>query len=261
MRYLRLYLHFVRFSFGRAMEFRFDFTLKIIMDCFYYAMHLSIFSILYSNTSTLAGWSKDQGMVFMASVLLVDALHMTIFASNMWMVPFLVNRGDLDVYITRPVSTLFFISLRDFAANSFVNLLIAIGIFATMITRLQLDYTWGAFLGYLLLILNGVLLHYVLQMIFIIPVFWTQSSKGFNDVFFSLGLAMERPDLIYRGGLRFLFTFIFPMGVIASMPARWFFGPNTPYLTAHLLGVTLVMWIGMLTLWRFGLRAYSSASS
>lgn len=251
----------MRFSFGRAMEFRFDFFLKIIMDCFYYAMHLSIFKILFTNTATLAGWREDQGMVFIASVLLVDAIHMTVFASNMWMIPFLVNRGDLDVYITRPISTLFFVSLRDFAANSFVNLLIALAIFVTVLARLETPYAWWELLGYLALIINGVLLHYVIQMLFTIPVFWTQSSKGFNDVFFSLGLAMERPDLIYRGALRFIFTFVFPMGVIASMPARWFFGPETPYLTLHLFGVTAFMWGVMLLCWRRGLRAYSSASS
>jgi len=243
------------------MEFRFDFTLKIIMDCFYYAMHLSIFNILFNTTSTLAGWSEDQGMVFISSVLLIDAVHMTVFASNMWNVPFLVNRGDLDVYITRPVSTLFFISLRDFAANSFINLLIAVGIFATMLSRLQVEYSFLSFVGYLLLIINGILLHYVLQMLFIIPVFWTQSNKGFSDIFFSLGLVMERPDLIYRGAIRIIFTLVIPMGLIASMPARWFFGPDTPYLSLHLLGVTAVMWGLMLFWWRRGMKVYSSASS
>ena len=261
MKYLRLYLHFVRFSFGRAMEFRFDFSLKIIMDCFYYVMHLSIFKILFNNTSTLAGWTEDQGMVFISSVLLIDAIHMTLFASNMWNIPFLVNRGDLDVYITRPVSTLFFISLRDFAANSFINLLIASAIFITTLSRLQVDYSFFNLLGYIALIINGVLLHYVMQMLFIIPVFWTQSNKGFNEIFFSLGLAMERPDLIYRGFVRIIFTFVIPMGLVASLPARWFFGPHTPYLTLHLLGITAVMWGLMLFFWKRGLRAYSSASS
>ena len=45
----------------------------------------------------------------------------------MWWLPMLINRGDLDYYLVRPVSTLFFVSFRDFAANSFVNLVIATG--------------------------------------------------------------------------------------------------------------------------------------
>lgn len=261
MRYLRLYLHFLRFSFSRAMEFRLDFTFKIIMDCLFYAVNLSFYKIIFLSTPMLAGWSEDQTMVFVSSYLLVDALHMTVFASNMWWLPYYVNRGDLDTYLTRPVSTLFFISLRDFAANSFVNLLIALGIFILALSNLQTPYTLSELLTYLGLILNGWLLHYVLQMLFIIPVFWTQSAKGFNDFFFSMGMAIERPDLIYRGWLRWLLTLVLPFSLIVSFPARIFFGPSTPHLLLHLAAVTLVMWGLMLWMWRKGLSAYSSASS
>jgi ABC-2 type transport system permease protein len=261
VRYLRLYLHFLRFSFSRAMEFRLDFTFKIIMDCFFYAVNIAFYKVIFLNTPSLAGWSEDQVMVFVSSYLLIDALHMTVFASNMWWLPYYVNRGDFDTYLTRPVSTLFFISLREFAANSFVNLLIAIGIFVTALSNLQTPYTLMQLLFYLGLILNGWLLHYVLQMIFVIPVFWTQSNRGFNDFFFSMGTAIERPDLIYRGALRWLLTAILPFSLIVSFPARLFFGPTTPGLFWHLAGVTLVMWAFMLFLWKKGLRSYSSASS
>ncbi len=243
------------------MEFRLDFFFKIIMDCMFYVVNLGFYKILFLTTPMLAGWSEDQTMVFVSSYLLVDALHMTVFASNMWWLPYYVNRGDLDSYLIRPVSTLFFISLRDFAANSFVNLLIALTIFVSALANLQTPYTTGQLLFYLGCILNGWLLHYVLQMIFIIPVFWTQSGKGFNDFFFSMGMAIERPDLVYRGVLRWVLTLILPFALIVSFPARLFFGPATPNLFLHLVAVTLGMWGLMLWLWRKGLRAYSSASS
>lgn len=259
-RYLRLYAHFLRFSFSRAMEFRLDFTFKIVMDCCYYAVNLSFFKLLFLAAPTLAGWREDQAMVFVSSFLLVDALHMTVFASNMWWIPFSINRGDLDAYLARPVSTLFFVSLREFAANSFVNLLIAGGIFAWALGNLATPFTTWQLLGYLLLLINGVLLHYVLQMLFTIPVFWTQSAKGFNDFFFSMGHATERPDLIYRGVLRRVLTLVLPFSLIASFPARAFFGPHTPGLLAHILIVSTCMWSLMQWGWRRGLRAYSSAS-
>ncbi len=261
MRYLRLYAHFLRFSFSRAMEFRLDFTFKIVMDCCYYAVNLSFFKLLFLATPTLAGWSEDQAMVFVASFLMVDALHMTVFASNMWWIPFSINRGDLDGYLVKPVSTLFFVSVREFAANSAVNLLIAAGIFAWALGNLQAPFTGAQLLGYLLLLVNGVLLHYVLQMLFTIPVFWTQSAKGFNDFFFSMGHATERPDLIYRGLLRRLLTLVLPFSLIASFPARLFFGPHEPGLLLHLVAVSACMWALMLTMWRQGLKAYTSASS
>ena len=39
MRYLRLYLYFLRFSFSRAMEFRLDFYFRILMDVAFYVVN------------------------------------------------------------------------------------------------------------------------------------------------------------------------------------------------------------------------------
>ena len=80
-RYGRLYLHFLRFSFSRAMEFRLDFWFRIVMDVIYYAVHLAFFTIIYQHTSLLGGWTLDQTYIFVCGFLLVDALDMTIFAT------------------------------------------------------------------------------------------------------------------------------------------------------------------------------------
>ena len=54
-RYLRLYLHFVRFSFSRAFEFRVDFWFRVVMDCAFYAVNLAFFTLLYGQTPTIGG--------------------------------------------------------------------------------------------------------------------------------------------------------------------------------------------------------------
>ena len=48
-RYLRLYAYFLRFSFSRAMEFRFDFFFRIVMDLVWYVMHLVFFRVLFKD--------------------------------------------------------------------------------------------------------------------------------------------------------------------------------------------------------------------
>ena len=105
-RYLRLYAYFLRFSFSRAMEFRVDFFFRVVMDAVFYATQLALFTILYRHTTTIAGWDFNQALIFVSGFFFVDALHMTIFANNMWWFPFYVNRGDLDYYLVRPVSSL-----------------------------------------------------------------------------------------------------------------------------------------------------------
>ena len=120
-RYLRLYLNFLRFSFSRAMEFRVDFFFRVGMDTIWYAIHLTFFTVLFRHTGLLGGWDFDQCLIFAASLFVADAIQMTVFSNNMWWLPIYVNKGDLDYYLVRPVSSLFFLSVRDFAANSFLR--------------------------------------------------------------------------------------------------------------------------------------------
>jgi ABC-2 type transport system permease protein len=260
-RYFRLYLYFLRFSFSKAMEFRVDFFFRIAMDLIYYIVNILFFKVLFLHTPMLAGWTEDQMMVFVACYLLVDALNMTFFSTNMWWLPIHINKGDLDYYLIRPVSPIFFLSLREFSANSFVNLIMASGLLVYALWQYQGVYqSWDLCLLFLLLI-NGTLIYYCTQMLMILPVFWTQSARGFIDLFYSLGLAMERPDRIYRGWLRKVFTIILPFALIASFPARLFLEQFNWHTFMHLMLVSLALWVVMLWVWRQGLKNYASASS
>lgn len=260
-RYLRLYLHFLRFSFSKALEFRLDFTFKIIMDCIYYVVNILFFKVIYLHTPFLGGWSEDQVMVFVSGYLFIDALHMTVFSTNLWWLPSYVNKGELDYYLIRPVAPLFFLSLREFSANSFMNLLIAGGFMAYAISEYRGDYNAGDVFLFLLLILNGTILHYCIHLLTIIPVFWTHSSRGLVDLFYTMGLAMERPHRIYRGWLKLLFTVALPFSLIASFPAQIFLEGLNAETLIHLTIVSVTFWGLLAVAWKYGLKNYSSASS
>ncbi len=261
MRYLRLYLYFLRFSFSRAMEFRLDFWFRIVMDVVFYVVQIIFFSVLYNHTSVLGGWEFPQVLVFICGFFLIDALHMTVFANNMWWLPILVNKGDLDYYLVRPVSSLFFLSLRDFAANSFVNILVASGLMAWALLSYP-DALGGLRIGtYLLLLLNGTILYYVMHIAFLIPVFWLHSNRGLGDIFFAMTRYSERPDRIFKGYVRRTLLTILPFSLISSLPARVLFEGLKPELLLHALGVTALLFVGMTLFWKRALRAYASASS
>ncbi len=260
-RYIRLYIHFLQFSFSKALEFRLDFFFKIIMDIVYYSVNILFFKVIYLHTPMLGGWTESQMMIFISTYILIDAISMTVFSSNMWWLPYHINRGDLDYHLIRPVSPLFFLSLKDFSANSFVNLLMAIFIFSYSLIHYSLPFHSLDVVLLCALVLNGALLYYCCQMLMILPVFWTQSARGFMDLFYSMGIAMERPDKIFTGWRRFVFTFIIPFSLIASFPAKLFIEKFNWPTFLHLISVSLLFWILMIFIWKKGIKAYSSASS
>ncbi len=260
-RYFRLFGYFVAFSFSRSLEFRFDFFVRILMDVVYYCVAISFFRVLFLHTPNLGGWNEPQLMIFVAGYCMVDAICMTLFSNNTWQFPFLVNRGDLDYYLVRPVSTLFFVSLRDFAANSFFNLVITFGLLAWAVGRYPEPISVLKCMLFVGLIFNGAFLFYCMNMLANMVVFFTQSSEGFGYLIWSMNKFGERPDRIYSGWLRRVVTIMLPFAVIASFPTRLLLEEFDWQILGHTLAVTMAFYLLLLVTWQRALRAYSSASS
>ena len=261
IRYARLYAYFLQFSFSRAMEFRMDFWFRVVMDIFYYAMNVGFYKVLFTSTTLLAGWNEAQTMVFVAGFLVIDAINMTVFANNLWGLGDLINKGDLDYYLIRPVSSLFILSLRDFAANSFVNLIAAVGLLAWAISKYPPAQTVSGIAFFAVLIVIGSILRFLVHISFLIPVFWIHSGRGLENVYYHLNRFVERPDKIYTGIVRVVLTTIVPFACIASFPARIFIDGFSLPLFAHFVAVTVAYFGFVVWFWTQGLKAYSSASS
>lgn len=261
IRYLRLYAYFLRFSFSKAMEFRMDFFFRVIMDVIFYAVQFAFFNIIYLHTPILAGWEIEQMRIFIVSFIFIDALFMTVFSTNAWWLPIYINRGDLDYYLTKPVSTLFFLSFKEFAANSFLNLLIAFGLVWWAIDIYPSEFSAIKILIYFFMLSLGTTLYCILNILFLLAVFWTQAPRGFGDLFFSVSHIMERPERIYRGIARKVFVYILPFGIMASYPAQYLVEKNQDALVWSMGLITLCFFIILQVVWRLGLKNYSSASS
>lgn len=260
-RYLRLYLHFLRFTFARSAQFRLDFGFRVLMDTLWYGHYLVFFAVVGAATPTLGGWDVHQVRVFTGTLFVVDALQMTFVANGMWTLPMTINRGDLDYHLVRPVSTLFFVTAREISASSFVNLMMAAGVLAWALATYPGPIPTSTLVVFVAMLPLGLAIHAALHLVFLVPQFWTQSSKGLRDVFWSAVNYAFRPDGIYRGYLRRLLTTVLPLAVIASYPARVVFEGPRPGLVLHILAAAVGSWGFAIWLWGRGLRAYGSASS
>jgi ABC-2 type transport system permease protein len=260
-RYLRLYGHFVRFSLSKAMEFRFDFFFRVFMDLAYYGIQIAFYNVVFLQTAVLGGWNRDQALVFLGGYLVVDGIAMTFFSNNLWWLPTAVNHGDLDYYLVRPVSSLFFLTLRDFAANSLINLIFALGILGWAVFRLPQVPGPGMSALFLVMIGLGSLLNGLLHLLIITPVFWMHSAGSLHGIFYSFSRFMERPDRIFSGWTRRLLVTAFPFCLMASFPARVFMEGADGGILLHFIAVVAAMFVFAAWFWGKGLRAYSSASS
>ncbi len=261
MRYLRLYACFVRFAMAKTLEFRLDFFFRFVMDTAYYAVNLVFFEVLFRHTAQLGGYSLEQARVFVGGFMVVDAITMTLFSNNIWWLPTYINRGDLDYYLVRPVSSLFFAALRDFSFSSFLNLLCAAGILTWALLSYSEPLPLARLPLFLVFLGLGSLLHSMVYFLTVLPSFWLESSTGLHGMFYNFARLMERPDGIYTGWVRRVLVTVMPFALMASFPTRMLWEGFGFRLVAHFAAVVALFAVLVLAVWHLGLRRYGSASS
>src|SRR4051794_33944552 len=94
-------------NFVREAVYRTNFLTMVSVDLIWIAVEFSLFTVLYANVRTLAGWTKPQVFFFLGVFFSSDALFTTFFQRNFWQFSDLVNKGELDILLTKPANPLF----------------------------------------------------------------------------------------------------------------------------------------------------------
>src|SRR6185503_7246865 len=90
-------------NFVREAVYRTNFLTMLAVDLVWIAVEFSLFTVIYANTPTLGGWTKDQVYFFLGIFFASDAIFTTFFQRNFWQFSDLVNHGELEILLTKPV--------------------------------------------------------------------------------------------------------------------------------------------------------------
>jgi ABC-2 type transport system permease protein len=247
-------------SWMESMEYRTNFLLRIFVEILWYSSQLSIFEVLYSHTSSIAGWNLKEVRVFMGTLFMLDCLWMMFFNENFDRFSELVRRGDLDLLLTKPVDSQFMVSLRRANPIYFFNFILVAGYFYWAISHLGRTPDAAAFVKYFLLLICGLSVLYCLRLFFAVIVLVVHNANNITYVWYQLYRFGTRPHSLYPSWLRVFVIFVLPVGLIVSVPSyNLLFESDATLWISPLISVLLFIlarfaWLG-------GLKRYSSASS
>ena len=261
MRYLRIWWGFCESSFMSDIEYRANMVVKILVDIIWYAAQFSIFEVLYSHTDSIGGWTHEQTRVFMGVLFVVDAIYMVLFHENLDHIAWMVKRGELDLLLTKPISSQFMISCKKVNVTYVANIVLTTVFLLWAISGLSTPIGWTQVLFFLLSIIFSLSVIYAFRMSFAVLSIIFQNAEYITFLWYQLYRFGTRPDGMYPTLLRYALMSFVPVAFIASVPSRFliegvqwdlFFG-----------GIALSVTLLFLTskFWNYALKKYSSASS
>src|SRR5437879_5047856 len=111
-RYLRLFRAFAHFSLANELAFRGNFLLKVLVELLWLGILLVFYDTVFAYTSAVAGWNRDEYMIFLGCYYALEGLIETLFLENCTDFADLVRTGNLDVYLLKPIDEQFLITCR-----------------------------------------------------------------------------------------------------------------------------------------------------
>lgn len=255
-----LYTAFFRASLTADLEFRANFVIRIVTDLFWYIAQIASFEVLFLYTDQIGGWTQPQMRVFLGVLFVVDALYMTAFSYNLDTLSESVRKGNLDLLLTKPVSSQFMISCQRVSTAYLGNLALAAGWLVWALLQLEGASLWRL-LWLFLMVPSGALIFYAMRFFFsAMSVIFTR-AENLQYLWYHLYRLGLRPDTIYYPWLKLVVLTAIPVGLIASVPARLVLGMANFGLAAWAVAAAAILvWLST-KFWTFTLKHYASASS
>jgi ABC-2 type transport system permease protein len=192
----------------------------------------------------------------------IQQIYQAFFLINCTNLSELVRTGKLDFLILLPVNTRFVVSLRQVDLGAFVNAIFALAVIGYAAHQLHFVPGPIQIVGFFVLSLAGILIHYSLMFLLAAISFFTVRAQGIVWGYYNLFNIARMPDEAFGGAFRIIFTFGIPMLLVSNVPVRLIAGLTTsPKQILLLLGMTLVCFTVSELGWRASLRHYTSASS
>jgi ABC-2 type transport system permease protein len=261
-RYAGLYAALWRNSVAREMGFKSNFLLWIVVELMWFALQLCFVGVVYLHTDHIATWTKWQVVLLIGASHFIQQLFQAVFLTNCVQFSELVRTGRLDFMMLLPMNTRFLVSLRVVDLGGFVNAASAVAVMGYAVRQLHVAPSLGQMLGFLVLCVAGILIHYSLMFLLSTVAFWTVRAQGIIWGYYSFFNIARLPDSAFRGFFKAFFTFAIPMLLVANVPAELLLNQLHSWKPMLLLtGMACVCFVLSELFWRYSLRHYTSASA
>ncbi len=259
---LRVLREMLYLRFHGIAVFRMDFFGPFFVDGSLFVIQLLAFGVIYSNIDTIGGWHQGEMILYIGTFSLLNAVNMTLYFFGVNGIPDKVRSGELDLYLTKPVSPLFRLSFENISPGSVPLMIMSICIIAYGAAMSKVQVTALRVLEYLFWLLLMGILYYDMEVIIRSVSLYVVSMARMEQLENAgINLCMKLPGIAFYGVYKFIFYLLLPYGIMATLPVQSMIGDMDYKLAMYGILVVVLFSAGACLMWKKGLKRYNSASS
>ncbi len=256
-RLLRLYFRLIFLQIRTHMEYRLDFWIGIGGIALRQAGALIFIWALFSTIPAIVGWSLWEVALLYALVTIPQGFS-ALFLEGSWRLRLIINQGQFDQILTRPVSPLLQLITQTSSIHGLGSA--ALGFIVLLLTLNQLDLAWdfGHVIYLVLILLSSTILTGAINLMTNCIGFWDPSADGsFPFLMSSLSEFARYPITTYPPVFQTLFTWVLPLAMTSYYPGLLLLVRPEVSLLSYLAPFSgwIVAGIAIL-IWRWSMQHY-----
>lgn len=261
MRFVRLFVASFSVSLRSQLAFRTNLLFQVFTNVVIVASGLGAVGVVYSQTRSLAGWSYGDTVVLLGTFQIVTGLIQALVEPGLTWFGQQVQAGTFDEILVRPAPSMFLVSLCRADPVSLSQAAMGVAVLVLGVTELGSIPGPARFVAWLLLVAAGTVSMWACRVLVSSVALWALGSGQAEVAFSSLWQLGRYPSTIYKPPIRFALTYLLPVGLMSTFPARALAkGAGAGLLlTAGFVAAGSIVVVQVV--WRAGLKRYRGATS
>jgi ABC-2 type transport system permease protein len=204
-------------------------------------------------------WTFGESLLVVGCFIALQSVLDSVINPSLTAVIDHIRTGTLDFVLLKPADSQFLVSTSQFQFWRFSGLLHATIVFGVAYHDIGKAPSPEALVLALLLLVASSTFLYALWLMIVSAAFLVVKVDNLTSLFTSIFDAARWPSTVFKGAIRFVFTFVIPLTVMTTFPAEALLG-RLPLSTGSLsmLGAAVFL-LAARTVWMRSLWHYTSA--
>lgn len=261
MRYLRLFLVQLRISVALSMQYRWAFVVDGLVTLVWTAIGVVPLSIAFQGRPPVNGWTFEGALVVVGWFTLLKGVLDGAVNPSLVAVVSRIRDGTLDFTLLLPADAQFLVSTAKLELWKIIDVAAGVGLLIWAFVRLgRAPPIEGVALS-IALLAAATLVLYSIWILVIAAAFWVVRLDNLTYLFNSIIDFARWPVTIFKGALRFIFTFVIPLALMTTFPAQALLGTLPARAGALSIVGAVVFALAARLCWTRAIAHYTSASS
>lgn len=259
---IRIIKELIRLRFQKIMMFRLSFFGPFFVDGSLFAVQLLVFRAVYANVERIGSWGRGEMILYIGSFSLLNAISMVICFFGLNSIPYKIKSGDMDLYLTKPVSPLLRLTFEQVNPGSIPLILMSLFIIAYGAATAKLSIGAAQIASYIFWLFIMAILYYEMEVIIRALTFFFVTDARLSQLEEAgIELCMKLPGIAFYGIYKIIFYGLLPYGLMATLPVQSLIGEMDARLAGFGILIIVIFSFLTATVWKTGIRHYNSASS